>query len=68
MVSQEELCRAVVVTGIPSAPQEVTDTAIYDAFAPFGLIERVILQRCAPPPRHAPPGLALGLAPEWWCW
>ena len=46
MVSQEELCRAVVVTGIPSAPQEVTDTAIYDAFAPFGLIERVIMQRC----------------------
>jgi len=73
MVSQEELSRAVVVTGIRAAPQvrrwslvatrvvcvcglfdtctlwivhqDMTDTAIYDAFAPFGLIERVIVQR-----------------------
>ena len=37
----------MVVTGIPPASQEVTDTAIYDAFAQYGLIERVIVQRCA---------------------
>lgn len=44
IVSESDMPRAVIVTGLPHAEEAVTEKALFDAFSPYGLISRLVLQ------------------------